>query len=355
MLRAIAPRHAVLALAAGWLLGAGSFAYAQTLLRWKFKPGETIRYVITLDQTQKMQMGDKQPMPIAVAMTAITENVWKIESVDNEGVATITQTIDRMQMKMQGPQGVLVDYNTASDNEPTGMAKMLAQMANAMVKKATMLRMNPRGEILEAKPPQGLLESVKKLFPGAGSFGDFFTAEGMKKMQANMQMPEKPVTKGEIWTTKENLSLPAMFGSTLEVEHKYEYLGPENRDGIEMEKIGYGMMLKNSGPKESEAKPTEEKDSQPKAPEAKRGDDTRTEAETPAEQKIAAPLVRFKDINATGTIYFDNVQGRIVDSSMKVKGQAEISVAGMTQTMDTEGTTRMKLQPGDAATESPHS
>jgi len=25
--------------------------------------------------------------------------------------------------------------------------------------------MNPRGEVLEAKPPQGLLESMKKIFP----------------------------------------------------------------------------------------------------------------------------------------------------------------------------------------------
>ena len=41
MLRMVAKRHVALALTAAWLLVASGSAHAQTLLRWKLKPGET--------------------------------------------------------------------------------------------------------------------------------------------------------------------------------------------------------------------------------------------------------------------------------------------------------------------------
>ena len=71
-------------------------------------------------------------------------------------------------------------------------------MANAMVKQITVLRMNPRGEILAAEPPRGLLETVKKILPGVSSFGDFFSAEGMKKMQANIPSRPNPSRKTDL-------------------------------------------------------------------------------------------------------------------------------------------------------------
>ena len=50
------------------------------------------------------------------------DDIWKIASVDPQGVATIDSTVDRLRMKLENPLGVLVDYDTASGKEPTGIA-----------------------------------------------------------------------------------------------------------------------------------------------------------------------------------------------------------------------------------------
>ncbi len=168
MLRMAAKKYLVLALAAALLLAASSSAQAQTRLRWKFKPGETLHYVTTMGMIEKAQIAGKTPTTITMTMDASYDDAWKIQSVDKEGVATIDRTIERIQMKIQGPlkkqgpQGVLLEFDSAADKGPkTGMAAIFAQVAAAMVKKVAVLRINPRGEVLEAEPPQGLLEGLK--------------------------------------------------------------------------------------------------------------------------------------------------------------------------------------------------
>ena len=111
-------------------LGAGS-ATPRALLRWKFRPGETLHYVLKQEMIEKVQFADKTPMTITLPIVFAYDDAWKIKSVDKEGVATIDRTIDRIQMKIegplkkQGPQGVLIEFDSASDKEPAGMAKVL--------------------------------------------------------------------------------------------------------------------------------------------------------------------------------------------------------------------------------------
>ena len=288
---------------------------ARTLLRWKFKPGETLDYVITQEWSQKIQKGDKAPMTGTMKLSM--DNVWKVESVDNEGVATINRTIDRMRMKVRGPHGVHMEFDTASDRNILGPDKIIAQVAKAMVKKVTVLRISPLGEVLEAKPPQGLLEGMKKILP-VGSFGDLFSPEGLKKMQVNIPLPAEPVARGRTWTHKEDFQLPAMFGR-LGVEEKYECLGSERHGGVEFQKIALTVLM---GP--GEAKQVEKAE---------------------GEQEPVSPLVKFKDSDSRGTIYFDNVQGRVVRSTMKVNVQAEINIAGKGGMLDMNGTLRIELRP----------
>jgi hypothetical protein len=331
---------AVLAMTAACLLAAGRSADAQTLLRWKFKPGETRRYVLTQEMTEKVQMGDKMPMPITMSLHFTYEDLWRVKSVDREGIATIDRSIDRMQMKVEGPRkkdaprGTLMEFDTASDKEAVGMSKLFAQVAHAMVKKVGVLRINPRGEILDAEPPKGMLEAVTQLLPVSGSLGDFFSSEGMKKMQANIQFPEEPVAPGQTWSYREDFQVPALFG-TLGMDQRYEYLGTEQRDGVELKKIGILVsMTSGEGAKaevKAKDKPAEKKEGE-KKPEGKRP---------------AMPFVKFKTCDSSGTIYFDNARGRIVDSAMKLKVQAEISVMGQTGTIEMDGNLRIELKPAE--------
>jgi len=42
----------------------------------------------------------------------------------------------------------------------------------------------------------------------------------------------------------------------------------------------------------------------------------------------ATPMLKFKKSDASGTIYFDNAQGRPVESTMKMKMAMEINIMG---------------------------
>jgi hypothetical protein len=330
-----AKKRVVLTLTAVLLLVASRSAHAQTLLRWKFTPGETLRYVSTLEMTENARIADKIPVTVTMTIGFTYDDTWKIKSVDKAGVATIDRTIDRIQMKIQGPltkqgsQGALVDFDSASDKEPTGMAMMFAPVARTMVKKVTVLRISPRGEVLDAKPPRGLLESVKKALPGVGSFGDFFSADGLKKAQANIEFPEEPVKKGQTWTHRDDFQFPAPLG-TLGVEQKYEYLGTDKQS--EPQKIAITVLMLSGEEKPAKEKPGEEKQ---------------------RKQKPGAPLVKFKANDSSGTIDFDNTQGQILASAMKMKFQAEINVMGKPGTVDMEGTLRIELRPAGPLKEKP--
>ena len=57
----------ILALATAFLVAGGGDARAEKLLRWKFKPGQTLRYVMNQEQSQKVKIG-ATPMTITVTM-----------------------------------------------------------------------------------------------------------------------------------------------------------------------------------------------------------------------------------------------------------------------------------------------
>jgi Tol biopolymer transport system component len=327
----VSKQSLVATLTTALLIVASSSAEAQTRLRWKFRPGETLRYGITMAMIEKAQLADKQP-PMTITVGFAYDDAWKVKSVDKDGVATIDRTIDRMQMRVQGPQGrmgpqaLLLEFDSAADKgAKTPMAAVFAQVAGAMVNKVAVLRINPRGEVLEAKPPQGLLEGLKKILPGVGSLGDSFGTAGLKNSQMNIQFPEQPVTKGQTWTHRDDFQLPMLMGS-LSVEQKYEYLGAERRDRSEIQKIAITALLTSGEEKHAEARLGEGK---------------------PGQAKQAAPLVKFKGSGSSGTIYFDNAQGRILEGAMKLKMQAEINVMGKQATIDLGGSLRIKLQPAE--------
>jgi hypothetical protein len=311
MRTSIPRKRMAVALAVGCLLVLAGRARAETLLRWKFTPGDTLRYVATQEMNQKMQMPDPAT-PVTMTMTMTADYLWTIRAVDPSGVATTEQSVERMQMKMQGPQGGLIDYDSASGKEPEGMAKMLAPVYSAMVKKAFVLKITPRGEVLETRAPPGLLEAMKKL-PGADQMGDMLT-EGFKKYAAMIVFPEQPVDKGQSWTRKTEVKAP-MFG-TLATNFKYQYLGPENRGGAELEKIGVMMGMATGG---------EKKDT----------------------------MLKFKKNESEGALFFDNVRGRLVETAMKLKMQTEINMLGKQMVQDFEGTMGLKLQPAAGASPQP--
>jgi len=297
------------ALCAGLILvlfaGGTARAAEGKLLRWKLTPGDTLHFVITQDMNANVKAGE-DAAPMKLTNTTSMESSWKVEAVDPKGVASVTQTIERMQMKLQSPQGVMLEYDSAAGKEPEGMATMLAPMMNAMVKKPFLHKMTARGEILEMKPPQGFVESINKL--SGGGAGGLFSDDMMKQMSALGVFPEEPVTPGKTWSRKVTSKVPVLGSMT--VESTFRYVGSEDRGGRTVEKIAVTMLMKLG----------EEK---------------------------GQPGLTIKDVETDGTLLFDAAAGRLVQMQAKMKMKMSIAVGTMKIEQDMEMDQRMEPKPAE--------
>ena len=125
----------------GWFFAAASIVTALTvstahadsaerIFRWKLKPGETLKYRMVQEMEQNMRMGE-QKSPTAISTKMTMDMDWKVDSVDDQGLINLDQVIQRMQMKVQSAQGVIMEYDSAAGKEPEGMARMIASASNA--------------------------------------------------------------------------------------------------------------------------------------------------------------------------------------------------------------------------------
>jgi hypothetical protein len=283
-------------------------AQAETLLRWKFEKGQKTRMVITQEMQMKMVM---QENPVLMTTTSTMEFDWEVTALDEQGVATMSLTADRIRMKMKGPQGVIMEYDSQSDKKPEGMAAMMAPMFEGMLNKPYTTKMDSRGKILEMKLPQGLAESMNKL-PGMAQLGDMFNEKSMKGMAQIATFPKKPLKPGDTWTRTATMKNP-MTGDMI-TDTTFRYVGSEVRDGRELEKIAMEMKMRVG-----------------------EGGNMKME---------------ITDQSNTGTLYFDNAAGQFVSSDSKSKMKMKISVLGQEMEQEMEVQSKVESRPQESAEKS---
>ena len=188
------------------------------------------------------------------------------------------------------------------------MAKMMAPMFNAMLKKPFLLKMTARGEVVEMKPPQGFVESINKAAGGAA--GGLFSEDTMKQMGAFGLFPEEPVTPGKTWNRKMTSKVPVI--GSMSVDTTFRYVGSENRGGRTLEKIAVTIQIKPGGEK-------------------------------------GQATFSMKDIDSEGALYFDAAAGRLAEMQTKLKMSMSVAVGTMKIEQDVEIDQRMELKPAEAA------
>src|SRR5258707_9041914 len=81
---------------------------AQTLLRWKLKPGESLAVEMEQETQSHVAFGGKS------ATTKIELNLrlrWTVAAADEKEI-TFKQSIQRIQIKLTTPQGAPVEYDS---------------------------------------------------------------------------------------------------------------------------------------------------------------------------------------------------------------------------------------------------
>ena len=283
-------------------------AHGAETLRWKFKPGETLRYTMVQETTQGMKA---QGQNIKTVLNQTVDLHWSVKNVASDGVAELSQTIDRVRTKVEGP-GNSFEFDSQAGKDPEGqIAAMLTPMLKALVGAEFTFKMNGRGELSEIKVPQKLIESLRQAGPAANA-GGMFSEEGMKNLisQSSLTLAEGALEKGKSWTQQAKVPVP-MLG-TMVMDKTYTFDGPSSKDPGQLQ-----ILL-----------------------------ETKVALEPAADSNIAVKITSQK---GTGDFTFDPQAGRVVSSRVNDKLQMSLSVMGQELEQSTDTLTSMTLVKDGAA------
>jgi hypothetical protein len=224
----------------------------------------------------------------------------EVSALASDGNARVRQRVTRIKMTSSGIPGASFSFDSTADEEPQGIAALVAPIFRAMLAGDVQLTMTPRGEIREVELPQQMLDAAARAgnLPGVS---DLLSKESLTQMmkQSGVQFPEGPVQRGQTWTETAETNSPATGKQV--VKTTYTYLGEEEVDGRKLDKIGVALEMEFlGGPEEVKLKVTDQK--------------------------------------SNGVLYFDNVAGELVKSTMDQMMKMDIQAGGnaIQQTIETK-------------------
>ena len=204
------------------LMSSASIVSAQEQLAWKFAPGESLKYVVKQNMNMTMVAANKTQ---TIAMNQTLDMRWKIADVDaSTGDATMSQTIDRVQMNSQGGPFGVFEYDSAGDKVPESpLGKSMAEVFRRMIGEEFGVHMKTTGKIDQVTIPQSLIDGLKK----AGSAGNALDETTLKQImtQSAITLPEKAINSGHKWDSVQQVELG--FGTmTVKSELTYQGIDP---------------------------------------------------------------------------------------------------------------------------------
>ena len=203
---------------------AGSGAEAAEVLRWKFKPGETLRFSIEQKFTMSMKSSDTERKS---TRTETEEISWKVVGVSPAGEAEITHRIDRIRMRVEAPPFMPFDFDTASTKEIQSGFEAESKMLKSRVGVEFTFKMKPTGEILDIKVSEAALKAMREAAPPGGPEGEI-SEKALKDMLLQSSapaFPAEPLEPGKTWSPKPG-QVPLPFG-TMVLDKKFTYQGPD--------------------------------------------------------------------------------------------------------------------------------
>ena len=187
-------------------LAPAASARGQTLLRWKLEAGQQLAVDCRQETTTLVAFSGKS------AETKIQldlEMLWTVTGVNDDGMH-VTQSIRRLQFKLDSPKAGIVNYDSADKTRPTGQAREIADAIQPLLGAEVAVTMTARGEIVSAKPAN---ESAEKLFAAqpAGDQPGVFSAKTIETLFRHplAVLPTEAVEDGGSWTSTGQLDTAA--------------------------------------------------------------------------------------------------------------------------------------------------
>lgn len=215
------------ALAASTLTLSVARVWGQETLRWKFKPGDVLRYRMQQDTQQRQIVAGQETKN---TMQQTLEQTWKVKQVVGDGSAQIGITFDRMTAKYDLPGGALV-VDTGKE-PPQGDAGRLDAAMRGLVNREYAVTMTATGEITKVVvPPRADQPAGNEANNPAQAAVDVNEA-AIRELLSNaaLPLPAKPVKVGETWNHEQS-------NPGFKLKLTYTLAGPEQVEGKELDKI----------------------------------------------------------------------------------------------------------------------
>jgi Family of unknown function (DUF6263) len=284
----------------GVLAVLASTTQAQTTLRYQFKEGEKLQYVMDQKMKTAVSIMGKE---IETKMNIWLEMTWTVGKVEN-GAAQLKIKVTHAKMSMDGPTGVVEVDSMKKTEADDPIGKIFGQIVKALSTMEISGNMLPTGDLKDIKVSEETVKALKNL-PGADKLGDVFSPDQFKTMVSNLTFPTEAIKKGKSWTSKNEAKTPV--GKTV-TENTFTYEGSAEKDGQTLEKFSVKPNIK-------------------------------------IEPDPAAQIeIKLKDVKANSTIWFDNKAGRMVETSGNQRMEMQLSANGLmfNQTVDQTITLRLK-------------
>jgi hypothetical protein len=214
----------LVAIALASMASAAPQVRADDEIRWKFKSGEELHYRMVQD-TQIRANAGARGSKTTIAQTI--DMTWKVLEVDADGVASMSQTIDRMRVKATTPEGTM-EADSDSEKLPEALAANFGPIFRTLVGAKFTMKMTPTGKIENVEVPAAASEATAQA-PGVGNM---LSPESLKEMtqQAAIPLPTGPIEVGKSWTDEKSLTDTKLLIT-------YTYDGTVDQDGRQLAKI----------------------------------------------------------------------------------------------------------------------
>jgi hypothetical protein len=292
-------------LVAAWAFGASAPPAASAeVLRWKFKPGETLRFSVEQKLIMSMKSAETERKS---NRTQNVEMSWKILGVGPDGTAEITQKIERIRMREESPPLMTFDFDSAAGKADQPGYEAVTKQLKAQVGAEFTFKMKPTGEIADIQLSESTLKGLREPSPSGPEPEVAEKALKESLLQSSPpSFPDTPLEVGKTWTSKP-ARVPLPF-ATLVMERTFSFQGPDPKSP-NLQLVGIEVSAKIE----------------------------------PVEGADVKAAIRRQE--GRGSMTIDSEAGRVVNVRLAQKFDMGVTLMGQTIEQSTEMNTSMSLIP----------
>lgn len=282
-------------------------AEAATLLQWKLREGQEFQVQVVQNSKTETTVNDRT---VKMSLDMRMDMKWAVDSVDQMGVATISQKFTRMRIDMDTPSVGKVAFDTEGENRAGELTEGLADALGPLMNAEFSVQLTPRGEIVKVDIPQGTVAAIKKA-TAASSLRQLLSVEGLTQLlqQSLAKLPDEAIEPDHQWTVETTTASPL---GLLKQTHKYTYRGTVQRMGAPVDKIEVVTDLLLEPSKEA-----------------------------------AAKRLSVKSHQQSGSLFFDSDAGRFVATEIQQTLVSETPFRDLRILVSVETTSKTEITPTD--------